>query len=99
MQSQHAKKSLILTQSVWISQFNQIEKKEDQKKTLKALFLQPGETQASSSVPKGIESDEDPEDEVLSRIESDSNEAFDSESKSCECDSKMMKRRYWAYSN
>ncbi|RNA05997.1 hypothetical protein BpHYR1_012514 [Brachionus plicatilis] len=31
--------NVILTLSVWISQFNQIEKKEDQKKTLKALLF------------------------------------------------------------
>ncbi|RNA10264.1 hypothetical protein BpHYR1_026770, partial [Brachionus plicatilis] len=69
----------------------------------KALLFQPSDTQASSSSPKGIESDEDSEDEVLSkkpRIESDQNEAFDSESKSCEnCGSKMTKRRYWACPN
>ncbi|RNA13458.1 hypothetical protein BpHYR1_049534, partial [Brachionus plicatilis] len=52
-------------------------KKGRPKKTLKALLFQPSDTQASSSSPKGIESDEDSE-------ESDQNEAFDSESKSCE---------------
>ncbi|RNA11170.1 hypothetical protein BpHYR1_050991 [Brachionus plicatilis] len=45
----------------------------------------------------------DSEDEFLSkrpRIESDQNEAFDSDSKSCEnCGSKMTKRRYWACPN
>ncbi|RMZ98663.1 hypothetical protein BpHYR1_050166 [Brachionus plicatilis] len=74
-----------------------------QKKILNGLLFQPSETQASSSSPKGFESDEDSEDEVLSkrpRIESDQNEAFDRESKSCEnCGSKMTKRRYWACSN
>ncbi|RNA20553.1 hypothetical protein BpHYR1_038685 [Brachionus plicatilis] len=55
------------------------------------------------STRKGIESDEDSKDEVLSkrpRIESVQNEAFDSESKSCEkCGSKMTKRRYCACPN
>ncbi|RNA02661.1 hypothetical protein BpHYR1_002417 [Brachionus plicatilis] len=55
------------------------------------------------STRKGIESDVDSDDEVLSkrpRIESDQNEAFDSESKSCEnSDSKMTKRMYWACPN
>ena len=76
-------------------------KKGRPKKHQRLSFLQPSDTQASSSSPKGIESDEESEDEVLSkrpRIESDQNEAFDSES--CEnCDSKMTKKKYSACPN
>ena len=76
-------------------------KKGRTKKTLKALLFQPSDTQASSSSLKGIEPDKDSEDKVLSkrpRIESDQNEAFDSES--CEnCGSKMTKRKYWVCPN
>ncbi|CAF0981464.1 unnamed protein product, partial [Brachionus calyciflorus] len=77
-------------------------KKGRPKNTLSAFLLQPKETQSCDSGPKGIQSNEETDEENLpkrSRIEPEEIQS-QTASKSCDkCCSKMTKRRYWACPN